>query len=56
LSGDGIKVVCSYYNENSQLLTKNRFVYLPQYGVGVQVGVQSVRGHGEASLTSITIQ
>jgi uncharacterized protein YceK len=55
LTGDAIKVVCSYYNGNSQLMTKNRFVYLPQYGVGVQLGVQTARTRGEATLTSITV-
>lgn len=55
-TGDGIKLVCSYYDGNSALTGKSRFIYLPQYGVGVPLSVQSVQGRNEAKLTSVTIE
>lgn len=56
LAGDSIKVVCSQYNFNSVLLNKLRFVYLPQYGVGVPVSVTSSQGRTEVKVTAITIE
>jgi hypothetical protein len=56
LTGDGIKIVCTYYNGNSQMISQNRLVYLPQYGIGVPMGIKGGRMHGDATLTAITIQ
>lgn len=55
-TGDGIKLVCSYYNGNSVLTSTSRFIYLPQYGVGVPLSVQSAQGRNEAKLTAVTIE
>lgn len=56
LRGEAINVACSYYNSNSQLTSKSRFIYLPQYGVVVPLSVQSARGRSEATLTAISVQ
>jgi hypothetical protein len=55
-TGVGIELVCNYYNANSVLTSTSRFIYLPQYGVGVPLGVQSVQGRNEATLTAVTIE
>jgi hypothetical protein len=54
--GDGIKLACNYYNANSVLTSTSRFIYLPRYGVGVPLSVQSAQGRNEAKLTAVTIE
>jgi hypothetical protein len=56
LEGDGITLVCSSYNADHVVRGRTRYVYLPQYGVGIPVSIDTPRGLNEAKVDSITIE
>jgi hypothetical protein len=56
LTGDGMRVVCDNYNVNNVLLNRIRTLYLPQYGVGVPLSVESGQGRNVANLTAVTVE